>query len=572
MNFNFLDFDMYSKRIGFFYKNKDRMGSRFGFCLTIIYVFVSLGLFIFYTSLTIKRIDIKVHDSTMYLKEESNINIDPNLFYFAFGVENPNTSLRFIDETIYYPKVTYFEKIKEGSNLKTIEEKNLNIERCKEEKFGEKYQNLLVKGELNNSYCINDINLSLTGGLKHNKITYIKIGIYACVNTTENNNHCKPKEVINDYISGTFFSFLAKDIGLDPSNYSDPIIPTLQDLHTTIDKNFFRDFILYFGLTEVQTDVGLFYEKIHKEIYLNFIKTTQAFYYRDEQHFFNGENMCEIQFRLGDDIRVQKRSFMKMTEVFAITGGYMQLIATIFKIISLLNNKLSYEIKLVNTLFNIIPKKKKIELKYKLENQINIFEENKRKEKNFSLYRTKKINLSTFSKKQKIQGIDKNSANKLNFNEYIIHSINLDNNNNSTKSQNMKIIKASKTQSEENKSQNEDKIKESSFNEESRNKSKMSLLNLGVNFNSININRIQKNKKINNSINLNASERHSSIEYKGIKMNILYYYCFSKCKNNKEDIYLFDLAISFYKKKMDIIHLFYIILLIEKISKKINYI
>ena len=49
--------------------------------------------------------------------------------------------------------------------------------------------------------------------------------------------------VINDYISGTFFSFLAKDIGLDPSNYSDPIIPTLQDLHTTIDKNFFRDFI-----------------------------------------------------------------------------------------------------------------------------------------------------------------------------------------------------------------------------------------------------------------------------------------------------------------------------------------
>ena len=38
-------------------------------------------------------------------------------------------------------------------------------------------------------------------------------------------------------------------------------------------------------------------------------------------------------------LRLQKRSFMKMTEVFAITGGYMQLIATIFKIISLLNNK-----------------------------------------------------------------------------------------------------------------------------------------------------------------------------------------------------------------------------------------
>ena len=53
-----------------------------------------------------------MHDSTKYLKEYSKINIDPNLFYFAFGVENPQTSTRFIDETIYYPKVTFYEKIK----------------------------------------------------------------------------------------------------------------------------------------------------------------------------------------------------------------------------------------------------------------------------------------------------------------------------------------------------------------------------------------------------------------------------------------------------------------------------
>ena len=106
---------------------------------------------------------------------------------------------------------------------------------------------------------------------------------------------------------------MAKDIGLDPANYSDPIIPTLQDLHTTIDKNFFRDFILYFGLTEVQTDVGLLSEKIHKERYMNFIKTTQAFYYRDDEHYYNGETMCEIQIKIGEDIRVHKRTFRKMT-------------------------------------------------------------------------------------------------------------------------------------------------------------------------------------------------------------------------------------------------------------------
>ena len=52
-------------------------------------------------------------------------------------------------------------------------------------------------------------------------------------------------------------------------------------------------------------------------------------------------------------------------------------------------------------------------------------------------------------------------------------------------------------------------------------------------------------------------------------MNIFYYYCISRCKSkiSKEDIDLFNFAISFYKQKMDIIHLFYIILLIEKMSK-----
>ena len=245
MNSDFFDFDMYSQNIGFFYKNKDKISSKFGIILTIIYIIISLGLFIFYTTKTIKRTSINVHDSTIHLKESSKFNIDPNLFYFAFGVENPETSTRFIDETIYYPKVTFYEKIKQGPTLTTVEERELEIERCKQEKFGEKYQSLIVKGELNNSYCINDINLTLSRGFKLNRVSYIKIGIYACVNTTENNNHCKPKEVIDKHISGTFFSLLAKDIGLDPSNYSDPIIPTLQDLHTTIDKSFFRDFVLY---------------------------------------------------------------------------------------------------------------------------------------------------------------------------------------------------------------------------------------------------------------------------------------------------------------------------------------
>ena len=558
MNSDFFDFDMYSQNIGFFYKNKDKISSKFGIILTIIYIIISLGLFIFYTTKTIKRTSINVHDSTIHLKESSKFNIDPNLFYFAFGVENPETSTRFIDETIYYPKVTFYEKIKQGPTLTTVEERELEIERCKQEKFGEKYQSLIVEGELNNSYCINDINLTLSRGFKLNRVSYIKIGIYACVNTTENNNHCKPKEVIDKHISGTFFSLLAKDIGLDPSNYSDPIIPTLQDLHTTIDKSFFRDFVLYFGITEVQTDVGLFLEEINKENYINFIKSTQAFYYRDEEQYYNGETMCEIQFKIGDDIRIQKRSFMKMSEVFAITGGYMQLISTIFKIISLWSNKLSYEEKIINSLFNIYPEKKKITLKNKMQNKLNDFSD---KNNYFSFYGNKKFNDISNQNNSEISVIDKNNINKINISDYLIQSKNIDiNSNDPTK----ECIKINKPHKNLNKNLVEEKSKDLiNLNE---NKSKADLLNIGSNCNSINIiNRLQKQ----NNKNTIASEVNEDNKSKKININ-LFYYCFPKCKNSTDAIKLFNLSLSFYKKEMDVTHLFYIILLIEKIAKNNN--
>ena len=157
---NYLDFDIYSKSIGFFFHDKERIGSLFGFTLTIIYILITLCLFIFYTVTTINKSDIKVHDSVVYQKEAPEMIINSDFFYFAFGIENNSTGFtRFIDETIYYPEVIYVNKIKEGSIFREIEEKPLVVERCVAEKFGTDYQDLLVEGELNNSYCIRDFNL-----------------------------------------------------------------------------------------------------------------------------------------------------------------------------------------------------------------------------------------------------------------------------------------------------------------------------------------------------------------------------------------------------------------------------
>ena len=66
----------------------------------------------------------------------------------------------------------------------------------------------------------------------------IRIMIYPCRNSTKNYNICKPQEVIDSYLNKGYFSILMKDIGLNPSNYSEPIVPTLQNLYTTLNQKF----------------------------------------------------------------------------------------------------------------------------------------------------------------------------------------------------------------------------------------------------------------------------------------------------------------------------------------------
>ena len=78
----------------------------------------------------------------------------------------------------------------------------------------------------------------------------------------------------------------------------------------------------------------------------------QSFYFRDESEYYGGKAMCSIDFRLDDLIFTQKREYTKIPEVFSIVGGYMQLISTIFTLLSVLANKLYPQITILNGIFN----------------------------------------------------------------------------------------------------------------------------------------------------------------------------------------------------------------------------
>ena len=103
-------FDLYSKRIGFYYNAHEKIGSYFGIFLSFIYILLSIILFIYQVIKTIHRSELIVYDTNKIAQEMPIIDTDINQFYFAFALEDPGTSNRCIDEGISIPKVVFIDK------------------------------------------------------------------------------------------------------------------------------------------------------------------------------------------------------------------------------------------------------------------------------------------------------------------------------------------------------------------------------------------------------------------------------------------------------------------------------
>ena len=567
MNNNYENFDIYSKRIGFFFNNREKIGTLFGFLLTVIYVLISLSFFSLYIFLTINRKYMKVYDSKTYSKDIPFIDVNQNIMYFAFGLQNPN---RFIDETIYYPKIEFIYKKKINGDFKTIETEELEYEVCQKEKFGKDYEKFFSDGDLNNSYCLKNFNFTLIGGYKYEKMSYLRISILPCNNNT-NNNHCKSQDIIDYYLKGACFSIIAKDIGLDPTNYSFPVISTLQDLYTPIDKSLYKKLILYYHITEIKTDTGLFSEDIKTQKYFQYKEHFESFYFRDEKDNSDKESLISVDFRLDDIIFTQKRVYTKMTEIFSTIGGYMQLINTVFTLLSILSKRIIPELKILNGIFNFNLKEKKMTMKINSIKEFNTIVFKK------SLFFPSNKKITNFNNNlvnnNKARNSLKVSRNKNGFNNNLSRNnlIGVDNNENNSsvvnimnnkKHNSLVIIKEKEEKSFSNNSSNSPIANERKNNNVNNNNNDNNKSNGNKNY----IYRVgsfypkynpDQKQKYNNGNVL------KEFIYQ-INFNIFDYYCFRRFSIKRNDIELYKLGLSLYMKRMDIINVFSLLILAEK--------
>jgi hypothetical protein len=359
-----------------------------------------------------------------------------------------------------------------------------------------------------------------------------------------------------------------KDIGLNPLNYSFPVVQTVQNIKTNVDITMCRESLIYLGIAEIDTDEGLLISSIRKEHYLQYRKYSQSFYFINRTQYLHGNEIFAGLINLEEYFYVQKREYTKISEVFSVTGGYMQLISTIFLVIALFTKNLSVERKILNKLFNFNIKQKKIVLNILYEKKLNCFVRNEKGDLNAFI--------PFFAKKriyhQKIINFHKINSSKNDFYHWTFNNTFSDFNDKNKIRLFNPIQKHNSDKGVSKKTNNIPNLNNTRpiFIEQNNiNRSKMTMLVKDEGINSSEINKIfMKKKMVNNNNNLiNENNEIDNINELKLKDNETmnevsfkfsdYFCCCFGIKRNKDiNVKVFNFGINFYRNQMNIINFF----------------
>ena len=275
---------------------------------------------------------------------------------------------------------------------------------------------------------------------------------------------------------------------------------------------------------------------------MQYRQTIDSFSFANEDGIKNGKEFCIAQLRLDDNIFIQKRAYTKISEICSRIGGYMQLLYAAFSLISIFINKITNEVKIINSIFKFNIKKKRMILRF-----------NNLKELESSNVLIMPLRKSI----TKIKGFEFVNKSKLNLIKEVNNETNICNSDN----KNMK-----NTQSSNMNSNNENFVEKININNNIKNIKNNNKLNLCTN--KIEESIKQFNEEFSMKNNLKASNDIMRDYNDQINLNFIQYFCCKKDRKKKKQIDSFNLGIEFYRKKMDLIHYFKILLIIEKIIAK----
>ena len=164
------------------------------------------------------------------------------MYYHMFLKDSFTLTTNYVDKMTYSEEDKFFIEVEYFPNCFGVK---LNY--YTDTDIPEKDEN----GKYGNKYTYSsgvqfDGGYQYTRSLYSNYFTYdyysfIYIQFFPCINSTENNNHCKTMEQIDFYLNNTFICFEMEDVELTPQNYTSPVRERNLDIYFTVGKKLFQE-------------------------------------------------------------------------------------------------------------------------------------------------------------------------------------------------------------------------------------------------------------------------------------------------------------------------------------------
>ena len=189
-------------------------------------------------------------------------------------------------------------------------------------------------------YCL-DRNITdiknLEGSFGMSKFIIWSVKANICVNSTLNNNHCKPREEINKFLGIFYIHILMPDIYIDSKDIDKPIKERFTSkLFRVSPVNQRRDY-LYYRIIDYYSDESIMLQSqdYRKSFILSRMET-------DCLYDLNTSNILEATISI-DLIRTKiERSYTKIQKIAADIGGFIKLCNIVLSFISLKYSRLHF--------------------------------------------------------------------------------------------------------------------------------------------------------------------------------------------------------------------------------------
>jgi len=347
--------DLFGKKVEFKFNGKGTHKSIIGGLSTLILVIIFVLALMYFGQDIILRRAPKTVMSNLVTESPEEVLISPSTFNFAFGLQNPENFIPFMDENVYTVQVTYNRVKKEVQSDESIKavitQVSLETEKCTLQHFGDA-SSQFSKLQLNQLYCLKNSqanldSLTVRGDKDSSIYEFINVELTEC-DDQDNSMSCAPKASRDQLLKNGIFNLYFTNMAIDPKNYEQPNRSYKASYFTKISYNITKEIQMWVGHTDIVTDSGWLLDNKKNESLTKYSRMQELL-------SFNGDSNQLVNLVIqSESIRTQyERTYVKIQNIMAAVDGIIPMgLIAIFIFVSPYSRIKFYET-LINELFDI---------------------------------------------------------------------------------------------------------------------------------------------------------------------------------------------------------------------------